>query len=60
MTQTEYVKRLEGWALSAAEELQDIRECMQLASGDDTDGAHLQMLLEDLDNLMAEGGDAQP
>lgn len=53
MTQSEYVKRLEGWALSAAEELQETLEAMREASGDDTDGAHLAALLVDLDNIMA-------
>lgn len=60
MTQSEYVRRLEGWAQSAAEELQEIAEAREEYSGDPADIVPLRALLEDYDALMLAGTDAQP
>ena len=59
--QRTYVRRLEGWAQAAAEELQEYLESMREASGDLGDGAHLEALLADYDALNLAGpDDGQP
>lgn len=55
MTDADYIEKLEGWAVMAAQELQDICDEAQEAAGDpDGEGELLgvRMLLRELDEIM--------